>query len=498
MRYRSTSVMALAGSLILTAVSLGPIMAQGKGGGDDQPVTLQLVIADTQGRQSEPAAVFLTRRVSELSDGSITIVPTFGAGLEQGVATLVESGTADLALSGTRAWDLAGVTSLQGLQAPFLIDNDALALAVAKSDIAARALSGMGHGVTGLTIWPEDLRHLFAFPAGGRVFDTPTAVSGATILVIPSAASRSVLTALGGVLYDETQGDRVRDAESGVLQGMEAGLWGAGLPRRDGIVAGDVVLFPKYQGLVANDGSLARLSDHQREVLRQAVAEMQADAFTRQFTEAELAARRCADGGTVIQAGPEAVAAFVAATQPARDAMEQDPFTKQVIADITTLKAATPASPGAGTCVPVVAAASPSFPVSDTTGHVATTPPNGTYRVDLTLDGLVARGMARDSAARNAGTWTWTWTDGQWHAVHERTSERCSGSYASEGDAFIRFVTLDPVDLGCGMDSDVVWKLDGDQMSLIFLGSPYATTTHGWADERAFYEQVWTRVGDAP
>ena len=135
MRHGRTILVGAAAALLLASA---PVLAQ-KGGGADPPVTLTLAVADGQGRQSEPAVNDLVARVSELSNGSVTIEPTFSAGdntqngFEEGVADLVKSGQFDLGMAATRAWDLAGVTSLQAFQAPFLIDNDALALAVARA-----------------------------------------------------------------------------------------------------------------------------------------------------------------------------------------------------------------------------------------------------------------------------------------------------------------------------------------------------------------------------
>ena len=232
-----------------------------------------------------------------------------------GVAGLVERGEADLALNASRAWDLEGVTSLQALQAPFLITDGALATAVATSDIAARALAGMADkGVTGLTLWPEDLRHPFALGAHAP-FLTPDDFQGATILVQPSALSRSIITTLGGTLY--VDGDREADAAAGLLQGAESGLLqGHTLPGHP-TATGDVTFYPKFQVISANtarfDGPDQRSS---RTSCAAAAAETQRLTIAAHTSEADAAAAWCADGGTVVLAGPDGVAAFEAAAQP--------------------------------------------------------------------------------------------------------------------------------------------------------------------------------------
>ena len=62
----------------------------------------------------------------------------------------------------SRAFDSAGVTTLQALNTPFLIDSNALANAVATSDHVPDLLAGLEDiGVIGLAIAPEGMRHLF-------------------------------------------------------------------------------------------------------------------------------------------------------------------------------------------------------------------------------------------------------------------------------------------------------------------------------------------------
>ena len=66
-------------------------------------------------------------------------------------------------LAASRAFDSQSITSFQALQAPFLITDDALAEAVAASDIGTRMLESLSSaGMVGLTLWPEDLRHPFS------------------------------------------------------------------------------------------------------------------------------------------------------------------------------------------------------------------------------------------------------------------------------------------------------------------------------------------------
>ena len=317
-------------------------------------LTLTLAIANEQGEPSQPAIDAFVDQVAEQSGGSIVIQPLYGAGdatsegFEAGVAGLVERGEADLALNASRAWDLQGVTSLQALQAPFLITDGALATAVATSDIATRALAGMADkGVTGLTLWPEDLRHPFALGTHAPYL-TPGDFRGANILVQPSALSRSLITTLGGTLY--VDGDRDADAASGLLQGAESGLLqGPTLPGHP-TATGDVTFYPKFQVISANTAKFDGLTIEQQDVLRAAAAETQRLTIAAHTSEADAAAAWCADGGTVVLAGPDGVDAFETAAKPVFDAISQEPLTATLITDIQALKATTAPAPGATAC----------------------------------------------------------------------------------------------------------------------------------------------------
>ena len=75
--------------------------------GQDPPVTLNSGISDPRGRQSEEAALKFVERVAALSDGNISIEPTFGAGdgtnvgFETSVDELVKRGDVEFAMAGT-------------------------------------------------------------------------------------------------------------------------------------------------------------------------------------------------------------------------------------------------------------------------------------------------------------------------------------------------------------------------------------------------------------
>ncbi len=501
MRTRSTIPVALAGAALLLASALPATLAKGPGD-PEAPITLRLFVQDAQGRQSEPAAMDLQRLAAEIAGDAIRIEPTFGQGAD--VLGPVGAGEAELGMVPSRDAGDHGVTSLDVLEAPFLIDNDALALAVATSDIADRAMSGLeGIGVTGLSMWPEDLRHLFAMDASGRTFRVPGDVVDADVFAVAGPVGRELIPTLGGRLYWETgeaSGDLVgakdADAQSGALEGMITGLWGAGLPLTPTTVAGDLVVFSKYQMLVANSELLAGLSERQRELLDAIVDAAHQAALERHFTERELALALCEAGHTVIEAGTEARAAWRAAAQPLTERLAADPVTGELMRDIEDLAAETAPSPGAGTCAPKsISAVEPLVSdLRDTSGGL---PPNGSYRADVTRDDLIAKGVDPAWADDNNGVYTWTFRDGT--VTLETGSfggEPCTGSATSEGGQHVYLDT--PPGGPCGLDFSMVWRPVQEGLRFVLVAPGWAGTVREFTDLQAHLEdRDWIRL-DGP
>jgi len=466
----------------------------------DPPVTLRLAVADGSGAPSEPAIEQFVREVADRSAGNITVAPTFEAGkgmdpgFEVGVAGLVQRGETDLALVAARAWDLVGVTSLEALQSPYLIDDDALEVEVARSDIAQRALEAMGTGVVGLTMWPEDLRHLFSFPTCPKDFRSPDGVRGAVVLVAASRVTEELRDALGALPYVED--DRHLDSVSCKLEGQEAGLSQLkAVAQQEAIAVGNVTLFPKYQVLVANQEAFEHLSAGQRAVLRDAAAAVREQVITGHPTDAALAVAWCAQGGSVIVASPEEVQAFVPAADPVYARLETDPLTKQLIVDIRALKASMP--PAAGTDAKPCAGdnafvPAPTLATSDGVGYSGEVPPDGTFRAELTFEGLVAQGATDEWAGANAGVWTWTFRDGRYHYI-DQNDLACDGTLRSVEGRFFH-LELDAGQSANCVGGDFLWKEEADGIRLATLHMPEDTSARDFWDVYRWLDRVWVRI----
>ena len=105
-------------------------------------------VTDPKGRPTTPTVEFFANQVAEQSKGSVRLEVSWNAGEgtgegEQTIARKVKAGALDLGWIGSRAWDTEGVTGLQALQAPFLITDNKLMIAVASSPMATDMLAGL-------------------------------------------------------------------------------------------------------------------------------------------------------------------------------------------------------------------------------------------------------------------------------------------------------------------------------------------------------------------
>ena len=224
-------VAAAAASVALVGCSSGSAgdkVAGDKAGGDAAPVTLQLGTPDQQGFPASDDLEHFAATVNRLSSGRVQVEimwETQGPGVsrfDQRVAEMVRDGEVDMALVPARAWDELGVTTLQALQAPFLIDSDALMSKVATSDLADEMLAGLDAAkLQGLALWPESLRHPVGFK---RPFLSLADFKGAKVRAPLSEVSFELLRALGAEPVDLSGEALTQAAHTGELAGAESSL----------------------------------------------------------------------------------------------------------------------------------------------------------------------------------------------------------------------------------------------------------------------------------
>ncbi len=469
------SVMAAAiVAILLAACSSG---SEGdKAGGDAAPVTLRMVTVEDKGAPYADGVTEFARQVEDLSAGSVRVdivwngaveyFGAFGPGADQKVAGLVQKGELDLALIPARAWDELGVTSLQALQAPFLVSSEDLVEKVIQSELAGELLAGLDQaGVVGLALLPEGLRH----PVG---FEHPLLrladFSGATIRSLPSNATHRLFEALGAKPVDIWGDAFDAAAENGEIDGAESGFaWFDTMPSSSTFTA-NITLYPKVNALVTNEDAFGRLSDEHQGILREAAAKVVRYVVQNAPTEADRAAVYCRNGGAIEFAAEADIAALERAAQPVYEALEADPLTKELIEQIRAMKAQAPSSGDAITPCGPASSRAPTTTNADPSEF-----PEGVYRADLPPEYLIEKGMDAQTAYELGGINTLTFKDGRWrgHLQSALNPPDCGGTYSVEAG---RFSLRDDQ---CGPSHVVMtasWKLEDGELTFydIQVGRP--------------------------
>ena len=161
------------------------------------------------------------------------------------------------------------------------------------------------------------------------------------------AASDAIWRSLGGepVHVFGAASDEAR--ANGELDGIDSFMTNGG---PGDIITSNVTPYAKTNALFLSKRAAQALSDAQLGILRQAAAEALGTSLA-ELPVTDDPADFCAAGGQAVLAQPADLEAMIAATKPVRDAMEQDPATRDFIARIEELKsAAQVASAPSATC----------------------------------------------------------------------------------------------------------------------------------------------------
>ena len=403
-----------------------------KAGGKAGPIAI--TVADSQPNlkpSNLPLAEF-KRQVEKLSGGSITVTVLTDAsadadppGSDGPVIDKLKSGAFQMAVVPARAWSAAGVTSLKALQAPFLFESDEhVAAVVNDAAITKELFSGFdGSGVTGLTLFPESLRHLFSF---GQPMLTPADVKGRTIRAITSLETTALIEALGGTAVDPDGDAYQQGVDDGTIHGTDSGftLATGGSPSATSTATGNVALYAKVMTLVINTALWTGLDDAQRTIITTASDATRAWAIANQAKDADAAVTFCADGGTVVLADAPGVAAFRAAEAPVYAALEADPATKRAIAAIRAR--------AVGSTAATVKACEPPIDASIVVPEPGDLP-NGIYRIEYTDAYLKSWGVTDINYQH--GIWTYRLKDGLWtiDQVADDITDHLNGIYQVKG-----------------------------------------------------------------
>jgi TRAP-type C4-dicarboxylate transport system substrate-binding protein len=426
----------MAVALTLVATGCGTGSSGDKAGGSGAPVVLRMAVQVNSDTQPDADIIrYLTREALDVSHGKLRIVVTYDAAgdtsatPEQAIGRMVENGRFDLAFIGARAWDELGVNGLRALHAPFLIDNTPLMGRVARAPVAARSMSDLRRvGVVGLALVPIELRHVF----GHRPLLSPADYAGVRVRNLPSRTSDALFTALGAVPVHPHFIDTFRLIANGGIDAAEAG----GFIHSDLATFSDVVLFPKFDTLVANRRAFARLSSKAQSWLREAGRRAVDRAIGKYLVpDAKVVNLWCSNPlGRVVSPSATQLAELRQAAAPVTAALERDPETRSEIAQIEQLKAST--SPGPPAVVPAACSApkravKPTLPKQPAAGHVSSRL-DGTYRYILTKADARAHGGPHEDLNAYPLVSTWMLRRGMWRNVGGD-----NGTYTIVGDRVI-------------------------------------------------------------
>jgi TRAP-type C4-dicarboxylate transport system substrate-binding protein len=487
MRKAARGVIVLAAAVLLAACG-GAGAVGDKAGGTGTPVVLRLGTDDGPRRPSAEQITEFARRVEELSEGQVVIKPVWNAAgpldteWDQAVARMVVGGQLDMALIPARAWDTEGVTSLRALNAPLLVDSDALVEQIVTDDLAEDMLAGLeATGVTGLALLPEGLRHLFLYGS-----HTLADVRGKLLRAPRSETTWALFEALGATPVDETSREEI---EAGTVLGAESSFALATSLPADATAIGNLTLFPKVNALVVRSATFDGLTSAQQSILRDAARSTVAWAVEQTGTDAAHAKPYCDNGGRIIHVSAADIEQARAAARPVYEDLEQDAGTAATIARIEELKRDIPAVRPPASCDGRVESAA-----DEQTDDPALL--NGVYRYEVTYDYLLDAGLQQAQAEEESGVHTVTMEDGRFVDAwrNPTSSGECTGTYTIAGSR-ATFV-WDP---GCEGDYDITFTVQGDQIlwSDVTIHPPH-NTPEGRLVAAAFSAVPWTRIGDPP
>ena len=448
----------IAGATALAVLSLGGCGGEAvdKTGGDARKVlrlTLAHHSAGTEGVSEWVDAV------ERLSDGTIDIVvkPGWREGeraFEAATIKDVQEGRADVASVAARAFDEAGVTTFEPLEAPLLIDSRELERKVLRGEIGRAALKGTDEiGLAGLALMPTDLRR----PVGlTRELVEPGDWRGAKVYTREGGLARRTLEALGAEVVHqptETWFKGVDGAEMGV-----AGVRNQPeVARKARAVTANVVLWPQLLTIVMRRTAFDALSEVQRRALAEAggAALAQESKFVTAIAKEDEAVV-CRLGVKLVEASPSQLSALAKAVEPVYAAISAHPGNEAAIEAIRELK-------DEGAADALTCAGKAGRPAVAGGGNTKIA---GTYEASVTERELSSSDLLYDRAEINDENWgdfTLRFASDGTFRIDQRNSREQSeyvGTYAVEGDV----LTLEAENLG---ETFVFhWSLYRDRLTL--------------------------------
>ncbi len=477
--------------LVIAVAACGGGGPADRAGGDVRVLKLATIDSVNNNGQSYGPETFVNQ-LAAVSGGHLTVEvqEVFGDGAVTAESDLVEaiaSGEVDGGWPSTRAFSGAGITGLRAVEAPFVLTSYAAERELVQGPIAKELLEQLdGTGIKGLGLAVGPLRRPFA---KGEPLLGPEDWQGISFRSFNSPVQDDTIEALGANPIhmsfewpDEIEAGRLHGAEFDVAQSHTSSLLVA-----DQVTA-NVVLWPKVFVLSLSQRTYDALSEQERGWVAEAASRATTASVDGEYDEATLAETLCDQGMRFPVATDAQVQGLRERVAPVIEALEADPVSGPLLAEIRTIGEAHPtdvvevrdgcrAETGPGGL--------PEIPT--TTAPI----PDGEYRVDITLADLDREGVG------NGPGWTGTWTlvihDGT-YALYCRALENPTKDCGNSGVA----AQVEPYEAGelRGSATEAYFVFSAELMSELTGCELPVSDADGHCYELEPYSAAWSLAED--
>lgn len=345
--------------------------------------------------------------LEEVSAGRLKVEVTTAYGdrradAESKLVEAIASGALDGGWPSTRAFAAAGIGGLEPIEAPMVITSYEAEKALVSGPIAEQVLDELdGSGVVGLSLAVSALRRPFAADAP---LLAPDDWEGIRFRSYNSQVQADAVRALGGEPANLGI-DWIDALHAGTLHGTEfdiAGYHAAGFTTEAGHVTRNVVLWPKVFVFSISQKRFDSLTEQQREWVREAAARATQVSVDATYDETTPARELCDMGVRFFDANEDQIEEMLAAFKPVIDGLAADAESAPLLAAIKELAEQHPQADAPD--VPAECLRADNITAENSVPDERSALPDGTYRVEITLDDVEAAGLS------NGPGWTGTWT----------------------------------------------------------------------------------------
>jgi TRAP-type C4-dicarboxylate transport system substrate-binding protein len=432
----------ITGAVVLAVTGCSISDAARERAGAQAPMVVQMADSQPADAPTGLAMAAFAAAVDDLSRGTIVVKTTSGGRFADNhgdakVVAALRAGDVQLAVVPTRAWADAGARSIEVLQAPFELQDDAHMLAVARDtglvEQAARDVQPLGGHVLG--VLPERLRYLTSF---GPALLSPRDLASQQFRTFSPSIGKLVAPMNASAVNPDDDTYAAMRAD-GTLRGTDADMVRATAIAAGTTITVDLVLYAKFDSITANAAWWQRLSPSQRDVMSRAVEQVK--QLQEKGLPDSLASAKafCDAGGVLVAAGPEAIRDFRRAVEPYTSTLDPA-LLKKLRADRPRGLVAVPRL-----CSPPSSALDPAHVVAQ-----AGTLPNGVYRYVFTPelarrfneehpDGIVFEGQDAVGAWKTL-TVTWRLESGHYTFEMQKDDQptfAATGIYQVAGDQML-------------------------------------------------------------